>query len=250
MEIDQLIIQLESGEKTYEDVAAFVYSNGTKPWETVEWKKKRQEIIKNECQQCGSTEQPFVLQHTWHPTSYDTYIRKYYDEYYQLHNQRLSEKLAIPDKKVESYIIKNGAEREACPKCQSVNIQKRKTLSPLFKCNKCHFEFEDTIKVTYFRKHKKVLSPEQIKNIMLGEKIKDYMWNTYGEEIRKAALIQSMKDHKRYMSLQDTVTFCKKCAYLWDMKWKKLCPICKKNYISLHSGSCSECNSIKTTIKG
>ena len=39
-----------------------------KAWETKEWKKKREEILKNhedKCQICGSEKKPFVIHHNW-----------------------------------------------------------------------------------------------------------------------------------------------------------------------------------------
>lgn len=49
------------------------------------------------------------------------------------------------------------------------------------------------------------------------------------------------KNHERYMSGKDTVTFCKKCAFLWDKHGLKLCERCRENYHSQDYIVCKQC---------
>lgn len=62
------------------------------------------------------------------------------------------------------------------------------------------------------------------------------------EYIFKKALSEAFTEHDRYLTCDDTTTFCRKCAFLWDQKNKKLCLQCK-SYIPLHveESNCFNC---------
>ena len=45
----------------------------------------------------------------------------------------------------------------------------------------------------------------------------------------------------KYLSFEDTITLCKKCAYNEDIAGKDLCPICKKNYKPMQYETCVDC---------
>jgi len=44
-----------------------------------------------------------------------------------------------------------------------------------------------------------------------------------------------------YMSGEGTATFCKKCAFLWDMKEMMLCGNCKTKYHHFRYSTCFDC---------
>jgi hypothetical protein len=52
----------------------------------------------------------------------------------------------------------------------------------------------------------------------------------------------SNKLHERYMSCDDTETWCRKCAYMWDIHHKKLCPKCKLEYCDINYEECYKCH--------
>jgi hypothetical protein len=43
-----------------------------KPWHSKDWVKKRDKIIKNECEQCKNTDGVMVAQHLTHPIEFNT----------------------------------------------------------------------------------------------------------------------------------------------------------------------------------
>ena len=49
------------------------------------------------------------------------------------------------------------------------------------------------------------------------------------------------ENKRRYMSGEDTVTFCNKCAYLWDEHGMKLCDTCREHYHKFSDGMCYYC---------
>ena len=64
----------------------------------------------------------------------------------------------------------------------------------------------------------------------------------YEDAILSEALAIGYEQHKRYISCIDTVTFCKKCAYMWDTNKKKMCEKCGHwipNYMTYES--CFNC---------
>jgi hypothetical protein len=48
--------------------------------------------------------------------------------------------------------------------------------------------------------------------------------------------------HRRYISGKDTQTWCQKCAFMWDVLNKKLCPVCRVNYCDFNYEECFECH--------
>jgi hypothetical protein len=46
---------------------------------------------------------------------------------------------------------------------------------------------------------------------------------------------------RRYMSGEGTATFCKKCAFLWDMREMMLCGNCKTKYHHFRYSTCFDC---------
>jgi len=85
-EIIELKEKLANGEIT-QDHAKHIYWNdykeGKRSWHTNDWKERRNEIIKNECEICGSLE-TLTLQHRSHPRKYNEYEREVTSKYTQL----------------------------------------------------------------------------------------------------------------------------------------------------------------------
>ena len=50
------------------------------------------------------------------------------------------------------------------------------------------------------------------------------------------------EEYKEYLSCKDTLTFCKKCAFLWDVKGMNLCPRCRVRYKKLRFPYCYSCS--------
>ena len=101
-----------------------------KPWETKEWQKMRAQRIGDRCEQCGSTDGPFVLQHFSHerpePPSKKSVVWGLMREYDR-----------VPPRPT--------VQRPACPRCNRRALSERKKLRPKWRCIGCHHEFDEPI---------------------------------------------------------------------------------------------------------
>ncbi|MFF0828845.1 hypothetical protein ACFYU8_18530 [Brevibacillus sp. NPDC003359] len=229
---------LLTGQMTYEVAAELVYKGKNKPWNTKEWQEIRQERIKDHCEQCKTKQEPFVLQHTRGSKPYQFFVKEKYQEIYNREIEKGMEYEVIKNE-VELYLYENMEKRNVCPNCQSINIRERKTKAPKFACYKCYQEFDEPLsKEDYLRGGSTV---EDIINKIGQQKIREMVWDQHGEEIRTYAILKSIEEFERYMSCIDTVTFCKKCAFLWDKKGLKLCDRCSVKYHAIARDCCRDC---------
>ena len=61
------------------------------------------------------------------------------------------------------------------------------------------------------------------------------------ETIEKEAFLLYLNDDIKYLSFEDTITACKKCASSYDLHRMELCPKCKKNYKGIQYPTCIQC---------
>ena len=131
--------------------------------------------------------------------------------------------------------VPEGDLRQGCPKCQRISIIWRKTLQD-WRCGGkgCGITFSKPANI-------RMLSDEQVttwRNARRAAKQKwfeDYRSFTDEVVLTQAVLI-SIEEHERYISCKDTTTFCKKCAYLWDMKKRRYCQECNVANALWHGG--------------
>jgi ribosomal protein L37AE/L43A len=240
-EMEKIEEALRKHEITYAEATKKIYGSTTKPWHTTAWKKKRDELIKQTCEQCGSTKGPMVLQHLWHPPTYKEHIREIYEQFHfkAQNNSSLPE---ATDEEAMSFLAQFTELKEACPSCSMRSIDKRKTMTPTYRCRKCNHEFNEPKMVPYNTKLRVVApSIDKVKRRITYQKQQEYMWNTFGEEIRTLAVLKGIEGHKRYISMEDTKTYCKRCAFLWDKKRLKVCDVCKENLIDIFMHACDKC---------
>jgi hypothetical protein len=214
---------------TWQDALSFLTSR-EKPWSTKEWKEKRDVLIKDYCESCGKKEGPFVLQHLEQPPKTSIIFSRIRHEYFE----EYSNKYTFKYKKKIKYI-----DRESCPNCGSLNVRFLKTES-IWKCyGKCKRRFENPVII-------QDIDPIQKKDIQEKKKIfREEKYRAFEEKykdiIGKEAVLESISYHEEYISLKNTSTFCKKCAFLWDIKGVKLCPNCKQRYCAVYMEMCSVC---------
>ena len=232
-----------------------LFSNKAKSWHTEEWKEKRAELLKESCEQCGSKE-ILTLQHTWHSRDYGTIKRETCAKYGQLINEKYKIEDLVNEEEVIQYFNTDitKEDREVCPKCGSFNISARKTLIPKYKCNYCKELFEAPIKklLPIFIDDRKEQKKQEMNAVTYSslsgkiykEKCRELLFKEYEEQIEKETIITVIEENLRYISLEDTVTFCKKCAFLWDKKGMNLCPICKTRYKKIYNITCYECKDV------
>jgi hypothetical protein len=61
------------------------------------------------------------------------------------------------------------------------------------------------------------------------------------EIIEKEAFLLYLKDNIKYLSFEDTITACKKCASNFDLFNMELCPKCKEYYKAFKYPTCIQC---------
>lgn len=219
-----------------------------KPWHYKEWKQERDLLIKDSCIQCGHGNDQMVLQHLWHPRKIDVIFE-------QLAKTKLEANAVLKEQYIEE-LFKNSdqlnnlpiGERECCPKCESTSVKFIKTrkewtcISTKSRCGRvvwrCGHSFKTPLmKQEYTPNEKKERS--RVKSELKHKAHIKFNETPIREAYGKQAVLESIKDTERYLSLKDTTTFCKKCAYLMDVKQLLLCPNCNKYLPIWHVNSCT-----------
>lgn len=70
---------------------------------------------------------------------------------------------------------------------------------------------------------------------------RDLAKNKDAETIDKEAFLLYLNNSIKYLSFDDTLTACKKCAFNFDINKMALCPKCKKYYKGLQYPTCIQC---------
>lgn len=196
----------------------------------------RETRLKDRCEQCGGSESPMVLQHVWHPPKFN--------ELRQHVRAPLWEQFKWEYPLVVSKV--DPSDLPGCPKCNSAVIRHRKRLKPSWVCQgtkngqRCGYEFDEPILV------KALTTAQRQEQSRLEQEAYEARWQKflqqYGEEINVKTVLLSIDLNERYMSGEDTRTFCKKCAYMWDMRGCVLCESCKKEYHASYRDKCVRCD--------
>lgn len=236
--VENIIDAFKGGKITACEAVAFLQDRkleGKKerPWKTKEWQELRSKLIETKCKQCGSNEPPMVLQHLWHPESLNIIISYSGHDYFDAYREK--------NPKPEPDPPTPEATWDGCPNCgaHGKTIYFRKGTRN-WKCTRCKSVLEHLIPLP-------VLSAAQWEVYDSKRKAMKKVWlekfhEKYDEEIFTKALNEGIKQHKRYISCKDAVTFCKRCAFMWDMKNRKMCENCG-TWMSKHNllNACSSC---------
>ncbi|MFI5407353.1 MAG: hypothetical protein ACHQ1D_12695 [Nitrososphaerales archaeon] len=218
-----------------------------KPWHTKDWVKKRNKIIKSECEQCKNTDGVMVAQHLTHPIEFKTIRNEIFNS---LFNEFLKSttlpKPIITINEIKEFHAKTTKTREACPYCKWIRIRKRKTMKPEYFCEVCKVDFDEATTIEYNEIFKTIFPNEEQVTKYLIEKMEkeiilDFKRNLYAKndkEIGKKALLISIDLHIKYTELENVVTFCKRCAAKMDMDQKLLCWTCKTDYFNYQLYEC------------
>ena len=222
-----------------------------KSWHTKEWKTRRLLVLKDKCEQCGSTE-VLTLQHKIHPRQYGEckYIMICrYGEKYNLENP-INE--LVPEQEVFEWYNKMPKKQiKVCPKCNYASIRERKTMKPKYVCGKCSYAFnkcnivlspiliDDRLGET--SKIGQSISFSELRKNIYKQKCKISVQTKYEYEIERDTLLLLIEEYLKYLSFEGTSTLCKKCAFNYDINHSDLCPICKKAYKKIGYKTCWEC---------
>jgi len=230
--IDQreLLKKIISDEINWRD-ALNIITSLKKPWHTKEWKEQRKILLAAQCENCGTSNSPLVLQHTWHPTPiYKLFYKarkKHEDEWQswkQSHTIEIDSSSLLPD-------------ADGCPKCGSTTIRYRKIAKTWI----CVSKPKGITCGNVFDTPTRVVSYEAIRSLekVAAQNFQDAFYEAVG--IGKKVTITAIEHHTRYMSMKDTKTLCKRCAFVEDRTNMVLCNICKIKYHSEKYDRCLSC---------
>jgi len=260
-ELIELREKLSNGEITLDNAKELYwkdYEEGKRAWHTKDWKERRNEIIKDSCEICGSKE-TLTIQHFSHP-------KKYYD-YVKDVKRKYAENIINSDTNIDKYEFSehiltnyNYFPVPLCPNCKNRYPNKRMRKKPQYLCTECRLEFDEPIYKTVeelivifysdedaVEKHDKCFISKdkwmnkhnflQINYWLQRKKIE----TKSSDEIDKEAFFLFLENNIKYLSFENTITACKKCAYNYDLNKMELCPKCNKYYKGIQYQSCIQC---------
>lgn len=234
------------------------YKEGERSWHSQDWKERRIKVIKDKCQICGSRD-VLTLQHLSHPRRYSEYERVVTKEHTQ---DILETNNNVEKSELYNYIIENYEYNPVplCPNCKSKDINKRVRKLPQYFCKECKHEFDEPVnrsldelielfyenEDSYFVRDKCFVTKNQWKNQNNLSNVKYWLQRNKvktnnSDKIERKAFLLYLEDNIKYLSFEDTITACKKCASNFDLHLMDLCPICKENYKSIMYETCIQC---------
>lgn len=234
------------------------YKEGERAWHSQDWKERRIKVIKDKCQICGSRD-ILTLQHLSHPRKYSEYERDVTRE----HTQNFVESNNVVDKsELSNYILENYdyIPVPLCPKCKSKDISKRVRKLPQYLCKECKHEFDEAVfrlpselleifhenEDAYIVRDKCFVTKDKWKNQHNLSQVKYWLQRNKtktnnSDVIRRKAFLLYLDNNIKYLSFENTITACKKCASNYDLHLMDLCPICKENYKKIQYERCIQC---------
>jgi len=231
---------------------------GKRSWNTKDWKERRNKFLKEKCEICSSTD-TLTIQHKSHPSekTYNDFKRKII----RIHTDRLI------NTKIDKEIFINYVTNEydyvpklLCPKCEIQTPKERVRLKPKYRCGDCKYAFDKPISRSvselvsilfeddYGRgvRDKCFISKDKWRNKIHLPYImylfqKNIAISKNGESIEKQALLLTLDEEIKYLSFEDTITACRKCAYSYDLKAMELCQKCMQYYKGIQYECCIQC---------
>lgn len=260
-ELIELRDKLENGEIGLELAKAQYWSDfkeGQRSWHTKDWKERRSEIIKDKCEICSGKE-ILTIQHLSHPRKYSEYLTEITREYAK---DYISSNPNIEISELKDYVLKNYdyVPIPLCPNCQSRYPNKRMRKVPQYRCTECRHEFDETINKsvdelisTFYENEDKFevrdkcfVTIDKWRNKHNLSNARYYLQREQAknkdiENIEKEAFLNYLNDNIKYLSFEDTITTCRKCATYFDLYYMELCPKCKEYYKGVEYSTCIQC---------
>lgn len=234
------------------------FKEGQRSWHSKDWKERRLKIIKEKCQICNSKE-TLTLQHLSHPKKYNEYLREITRNYT---NQYINSNSEIDKTEFRNHVLLDYEyiPIPLCPNCNSKNPSERVRKMPKYRCTDCKHEFDEAnyrsaselISIffededAYEVRDKCFVSKDKWKNKHNLSNIKYWFQrnkakNKDVESIEKKAFLLYLNDNIKYLSFEDTITACRKCASNYDLHRMELCPKCKEFYKGIQYQTCIQC---------
>lgn len=234
------------------------FENVKRSWQTKDWKDRRKKLLKDKCELCNSHE-GLKIQHLSHPRKYAE-IERLVTRKYANSSGVAESAINIDDFKM--YVTNNYDYNPVpyCPQCNDNRPNKRVKKQPQYRCAVCKHEFDKPKFISFEElveffiqdeesiavRDKCFVSKNSWKNQNSLRQIK-YWWKKElakminEQAIQKEAFILYLEDNIRYLSFEDAITACTKCATNYDLNKLELCPQCKNRYKGLEYPTCVEC---------
>ena len=234
------------------------YKSGQRSWNTADWKERRLKFLKKACEICGENDK-LTIQHLSHPKSYAEYLReitrRHTDKFIRITSTfDKNEFLRLVSKKYDYIPV------PLCPNCKAKNPTVRVRKTPVHRCAGCKHEFDHAIFITaeelisifytnedaYEVQNRCFVSKDNWRNQNNLASVRywlksDLAKNSNSETIEKEAFLLHLNDCIKYLSFEDAITACGKCAYNHDIKRMEICPKCNQNYKGFEYSTCIEC---------
>ena len=232
--------------------------DGKKSWHTKDWIERRKKFIKEKCEICSSTE-ILTIQHKSHPKTYNDFKKEITSTYT---NQLINNNKEIDKEIFKNYVLNDYdyVPKLLCPKCKIHTPKVRVRSTPKYRCADCKYVFEEAFfrsaselisiffkdEDAYEIRDKCFISKDRWRNKHNLSNIKYWFQrktakNKDAESIEKKAFILYLEGNIKYLSFEDAITTCNKCAYNEDLKGAELCPKCNKYYKGIEYSTCIEC---------
>jgi hypothetical protein len=230
------------------------YQEGQRSWHTKDWRERRAEILKEKCEICNSTD-TLTIQHLSHPKKYSEFEREVTRKYTRIFKETNS---TIDKFEFKEHIIKHYD--YVPPNCGDNRPNKRVRKLPQYRCADCRHEFNEPIYksldelIAIFYEDEEALdvrdkcfvSKDKWKNKHNLSNIKYWFQREIAktkdeEKIGKEAFLLYLDDDIKYLSFEDTITACRRCASNYDLKNMELCPKCKEHYKGIQYPTCIQC---------
>jgi ribosomal protein L37AE/L43A len=195
------------------------------PWHWATWKRARGRVLGSECETCGAGPDAILyVQHTVRVPR----VQPYLDQARTDTECKPPEPDFKEDLRLESYAIRDNTtpeQRDCCPLCDSLSIQYRKKTGTWI----CNGTSSGTYCAHVFvvPAKKAAFTAAQKKDIK-GKKYDAWRRRVLsrGDDWKRDALLAWIVAFRRYLTLEDTKTLCKRCAFLEDMTDLKPCLHC------------------------
>ena len=188
-----------------------------KPWTTKEWKERKEEVIKESCEYCGS-DSDLVIQH---PPFKDKskIIRQEVEEYFI--SKLDKRKLRVYAKELASELKKKSKEVYLCKRCRrSMQLTDKWTK---YRCPSCKVKYDvndvpATRAVKIINKYEPIdgqYARDTFRSRLERRKARELLWEQK-DDVSRMVFEISFDMHEHYLSMENTKTLCKKCAYIED----------------------------------
>lgn len=233
------------------------FKEGNKSWHTKDWKERRDKSIKDKCQICDSKE-TLTLQHLSHPRKYSEYLTEIRRTYA---NDYINTNPKIDKSEFSNHILKDYdyTPIPLCPNCKNSNPNRRVKKAPHYRCTVCKHEFDEPVYksvdelISIFLENEDAIEVRD--KCFISKKWKnqhnlssvrywlqrDRAVTKDSATIEKEAFLLYLNDDIKYLSFEDTITACKRCASSYDLHRMELCPQCKEHYKGIQYPTCIQC---------